>query len=145
MLFDTPSTIVFSDGPVLASWLDAVLFVVSANQVPTGTEHQALDSLRKAKANIIGTVVNRMSPDSVDSCFYYSRYYAGAPTGIRAITDGRMGSDSRRETGEAPAKRAKGLKVKGKKAVPAVSGSADPNGDEPAKDGGSDNDNPFPD
>jgi polysaccharide biosynthesis transport protein len=78
VLFDTPSTVVFSDGPVLASWLDAVLFVINANQVPRGTERQALDMLRKAKANIIGTVVNRLGFDSVDSCHFHSRYYASS-------------------------------------------------------------------
>jgi capsular exopolysaccharide synthesis family protein len=75
VLFDTPSTLVFSDGPVLASWLDAVLFVMSADEVPRGTEHEALEMLRKAKANIIGVVVNRMSPDSVDNCYFYAHYY----------------------------------------------------------------------
>ena len=78
VLFDTPSTIVFSDGPMLASWVDAVIMVVSANQAPRGTETQTRDLLRKAKANIIGVVVNRMQPDLVDSCYYYSHYYADA-------------------------------------------------------------------
>jgi capsular exopolysaccharide synthesis family protein len=76
VLFDTPSTIVFSDGSALASWLDAVLFVVSANQVSTGSEKLALEMLRKAKANIIGAVVNRLSADTVDSARFYSHYYA---------------------------------------------------------------------
>ncbi len=78
VLFDTPSTIVFSDGPMLASWIDAVIMVVSANQAPRGTETQTRDLLRKAKANILGVVVNRMQPDAVDSCYYYSHYYAEA-------------------------------------------------------------------
>ncbi|MHB1456452.1 MAG: polysaccharide biosynthesis tyrosine autokinase [Armatimonadota bacterium] len=76
VLFDTPSTIVFSDGQILSSWLDAVLFVVSANQVPRDSEKLAIEKLRKAKANIIGSVVNRMPPDAVDSAYYYSHYYA---------------------------------------------------------------------
>lgn len=76
VLFDTPSTVVFSDGAVLASWLDAVMFVMSADQVPRGTEQDALNLLRRAKANIIGVVVNRMAPDSVDNCHFYSHYYS---------------------------------------------------------------------
>lgn len=76
VLFDAPSTIVFSDSQILASWLDAVLFVVSANQVPRDSEKLAIEKLRKAKANIIGTIVNKMPPDSVDSAYYYSHYYA---------------------------------------------------------------------
>lgn len=78
VLFDTPSTIVFSDGPILASWLDAVLMVVSANQVPRGTEIQTRNLLRKARANILGVVVNRMAPENVDSCHYYAHYYASS-------------------------------------------------------------------
>jgi len=76
VLFDTPSTVVFSDGPMLASWVDAVLMVVSANEVPRGTEAQTRDLLRRAKANIIGVVVNRMAADSIDSCHFYTSYYS---------------------------------------------------------------------
>jgi Mrp family chromosome partitioning ATPase len=76
VLFDAPSTIVFSDSQILASWLDAVLFVVSANQVPRDSEKLAIEKLRRAKANIIGSIVNKMPPDSVDSAYYYSHYYA---------------------------------------------------------------------
>ena len=76
VLFDSPSTVVFSDGPMLASWVDAVLMVVSANQVPRGTEAQTRDLLRKAKANIIGVVVNRLAADNIDSCHFYASYYS---------------------------------------------------------------------
>lgn len=76
VLFDSPSTVVFSDGPMLASWVDAVLMVVSANQVPRGTEAQTRDLLRRAKANIIGVVVNRLASDNIDSCHFYSSYYS---------------------------------------------------------------------
>jgi hypothetical protein len=77
VLFDTPSTVVFSDGPMLASWIDTVVMVVSANQVSRGTEAQTRDLLRRAKANIIGVVVNRMASDNVDSCHFYASYYEG--------------------------------------------------------------------
>lgn len=76
VLFDSPSTVVFSDGPMLASWVDAVLMVVSANEVPRGTEAQTRDLLKKAKANIIGVVVNRLAPDNIDSCHFYAAYYS---------------------------------------------------------------------
>jgi capsular exopolysaccharide synthesis family protein len=76
VLFDTPSAIVFSDGPMLASWIDAVIMVVSANMVPRGTETQTRDLLRRAKANILGVVVNRLAPENIDSCYFYSHYYA---------------------------------------------------------------------
>ncbi|MHB9037820.1 MAG: GumC family protein [Armatimonadota bacterium] len=78
VLFDTPSTIVFSDGPMLASWVDAVVMVVSANMVPRGTEAQTRDLLRRARANILGVVVNRLDPENIDSCHFYSHYYASS-------------------------------------------------------------------
>ena len=81
VLFDSPSTVVFSDGPMLASWVDAVIMVVSANLVPRGTETQTRDLLRKAKANIIGVVVNRLAPDNIDSCYFYSHYYSDTVPG----------------------------------------------------------------
>jgi len=61
---------------MLASWVDAVLMVVSANEVPRGTEAQTRDLLRKAKANIIGVVVNRLAADNIDSCHFYASYYS---------------------------------------------------------------------
>jgi capsular exopolysaccharide synthesis family protein len=92
VLFDTPSAIVFSDGPMLANWIDSALMVVSANQVPRETEIQARDLLKKAQANIIGVAVNRMSPDNVDSIHFYSRYYADFGTSDARLTDQSSGS-----------------------------------------------------
>lgn len=102
VLFDTPSTIVFSDGPMLASWIDAVIMVVSANQAPRGTETQTRDLLRKAKANIIGVVVNRMQPDLVDSCYYYSHYYAdaGQAEGVAGLPPGDVEEGARSSRGQ---------------------------------------------
>ena len=94
VLFDSPSTIVFSDGPMLASWVDAVVMVVSANQAPRGTEVQTRDLLRRAKANILGVIVNRMQPDMVDSCYYYSHYYSDSavrPSEVDAMSPGSGG------------------------------------------------------
>jgi capsular exopolysaccharide synthesis family protein len=85
VLFDTPSTIVFSDGPMLASWIDAVIMVVSANQKPRGTETVTRDLLRRANANILGVVVNRMRKEAVDSCYYYEHYYSDSVPRPKAI------------------------------------------------------------
>ncbi len=140
VLFDTPSTIVFSDGPMLASWIDAVLMVVSANQVPRGTEKQARELLERAKANVIGVVVNRMSPDNVDSCYYYAHYYSDsgvAPNGQDALWSGN-GNGARGDDTAV---------VKGTpKAIPAPAAvaSATPEGEAPPDAGEAEEDNPFP-
>lgn len=143
VLFDTPSTLVFSDGPVLASWLDAVLFVMSADEVPRGTEHEALEMLRRAKANIIGVVVNRMAPDSVDNCYFYAHYYptekmdldvyslpAGEGAAVKELSaDTEPGNDGGAQDGKqtSPAT-----------LIPAETAKTDTDGDE------SESDNPFP-
>lgn len=135
VLFDTPSTIVFSDGPMLASWVDVVLMVVSANQAPRGTEVITRDLLKRARARILGVVVNRMSPENVDSCYYYSHYYADSapqPADFQALESGNGNN------GDGPDGNAKGRKVSAPKAIPSSASVA-------KADSGEGDDNPFPD
>ncbi|MCL5104861.1 MAG: polysaccharide biosynthesis tyrosine autokinase [Armatimonadetes bacterium] len=141
VLFDTPSTIVFSDGPMLASWIDAVVMVVSANQAPRGTEVVTRDLLRRAKANILGVVVNKMSPESVDSCFYYSHYYSDSipkPADFKALDSGNGNGDEldkKVKTSDKP------------KAIPAatVGIPSKPQTEAPESPSNAAEDNPFPD
>lgn len=127
VLFDSPSTIVFSDGPMLASWIDAVLMVVSANQVPRGTEVKCRELLKRARANIIGVVVNNMAPENVDSCFYYSHYYSDSvPQGTTAEPLDLGSGNPNKKSG-----------ADGSKAIPALVQT------EPTVT--NDEDNPFPD
>ena len=107
VLFDSPSTVVFSDGPMLASWVDAVLMVVSANEVPRGTEAQTRDLLRRAKANIIGVVVNRMASENIDSCHFYAAYYSDSgtpPSGADGLTSGGQAQDASAKAGRSAPK-----------------------------------------
>lgn len=131
VLFDTPSAIVFSDAPMLASWIDAVIMVVSANQVPRGTETQTRDLLKRAKANILGVVVNKMAPENVDSCYFYSHYYSDSavhhPDTALESGNGKR-SDAKVAGSEA-------------KAIPAAVASVEAE-DKPKQDT---EDNPFPD
>lgn len=85
VLFDTPSAIAFSDATVLSSFLDAVLLVVRANNVPRGSELHVKTMLNKAKANIIGVVLNGMNPDHVDSVHYHYHYYPVLATARDAL------------------------------------------------------------
>ena len=75
IIFDTPSAIAFSDATVLSSFLDAVLLVIRANNVPRGSELHVKTMLNKARANIIGVVLNGMNPEHVDSVHYHYHYY----------------------------------------------------------------------
>ncbi len=75
ILFDTPSAIAFADATILSSLLDATVMVIRANNVPRGAENQVRTMLNKAKANIIGVVLNGMNPEYVDSVHYHYHYY----------------------------------------------------------------------
>lgn len=75
VLFDTPSAIAFTDAVVLSRVLDGVILVVRAQTVPRGAELQVRNLLNKAKANILGVVLNDVQPEMVDSYYYHSHYY----------------------------------------------------------------------
>lgn len=75
ILFDTPSAVAFSDASVMSSFVDGVLMVVRANSVSRGSELQVKQMLTKARANILGVVLNGMNPEHVDSVHYHYHYY----------------------------------------------------------------------
>jgi len=88
ILVDTPSAIAFSDSTILSSFLDSVLLVVRAQEAPRGGEHHVREMLNKARANIVGVVLNGVKPQLVDSYFYHSAYYPPPPverTGAHAL------------------------------------------------------------
>ncbi|MBI2843057.1 MAG: polysaccharide biosynthesis tyrosine autokinase [Armatimonadetes bacterium] len=94
VLFDTPSAIAFTDTVVLSRWIDGVLLVVRANQVPRGAELQVRKLFNKAKVQILGVVLNDVQPTSVDSYYYHSHYYPTTgptrltlPAGRKAMSD----------------------------------------------------------
>ncbi len=98
VLFDSPSAVAFSDASVLASFVDAVLLVVRANNVPRGSELLVKQMLTRARANILGVVLNGVSPDHVDSVHYHYHYYpvlaSRVPAGALNGTNGSNGHKS---------------------------------------------------
>ncbi len=75
VLLDAPPVGAFSDSLALASMVDGVILVVRVGDSSRGTELQAKVALEKAGANLLGVVVNRISPAQVDSLYYHSHYY----------------------------------------------------------------------
>ena len=75
ILVDTPSAIAFSDSAILASFMDAVLLVMRAQETPRGGEKQVREMLTKARANVVGVVLNGVKPQLVDSYHYHAAYY----------------------------------------------------------------------
>jgi len=92
ILVDTPSAIAFSDSAILASFMDAVLLVMRAQEAPRGGEKQVREMLSKARANVVGVVLNGVKPQLVDSYHYHAAYYpqvtkaALAPPALSAPT-----------------------------------------------------------
>lgn len=92
VLYDTPSAVAFTDTIVLTHWVDNVLMVVRANQVPRGAELQVRNLFNKAHVKILGVVLNDVQPTNVDSYYYHSHYY---PTGgPRLALEGGKGGEA---------------------------------------------------
>jgi capsular exopolysaccharide synthesis family protein len=88
VIFDTPAAIAFTDCVVLTRWVDGVVMVVRANQVPRGAELQVRRLFNKANVKILGVVLNDVQPTSVDSYYYHSHYYPSTKPGSFALPQG---------------------------------------------------------
>jgi tyrosine-protein kinase len=74
VVYDTPPLSVSADASLVAAITDGVVLVVDARRTRRRPAAQAVDQLRRAHANILGVVVNR-----VDSAQYGSGYYTADP------------------------------------------------------------------
>jgi capsular exopolysaccharide synthesis family protein len=77
VLFDAPAAIVFSDTTILASTVDRTLLVVKGGDVPRSAEKHVKALLEKARARILGVVLNAVTPEHVDLVYYHDHYYPG--------------------------------------------------------------------
>lgn len=59
VILDSPAVLGLTDASVLSNGADGVLMVVKSGATRLSTARQALSSLRQARANVIGVVVNR--------------------------------------------------------------------------------------
>jgi receptor protein-tyrosine kinase len=74
VVYDTPPLSVSADASLVATITDGVVLVVDSRRTRRRPATQAVDQLRRAHANILGVVVNR-----VDSAAYGSGYYTADP------------------------------------------------------------------
>jgi capsular exopolysaccharide synthesis family protein len=72
VVFDTPPVLAVADAIFLATRCDATLIVVQAGKTDVEELEQTSDDLRDARAEIVGTVLNRFNPSEPSS--YTSRY-----------------------------------------------------------------------
>ncbi|MEJ2887930.1 polysaccharide biosynthesis tyrosine autokinase [Actinomycetospora aeridis] len=83
VLVDTAPVIPVADTRVLAPQCDGVLLVVHAGSTDSHQVKEAVDSLRKVQATVLGTVLNRVAKRDVDDS-YYGHY--GTPSGDPSMT-----------------------------------------------------------
>jgi polysaccharide biosynthesis transport protein len=70
VVYDTPPLSVSADASLVAAITDGVVLVVDARRTRRRPAAQAVDQLRRAHANILGVVVNRVEPSH--SGYYYT-------------------------------------------------------------------------
>ncbi len=76
VLLDSPPVIAVTDAVLLSSKMDATILVVGAGKAPRGICMQAKASLDRAKARILGVLLNGVRIDQGSYDFYhYNRYY----------------------------------------------------------------------
>jgi len=75
IVFDSPPALLVADPAVLAREVDAVLVVVDTGTTRRGMALQAVESLAKVGANVVGVVLNRFSPRGSGHYYYHYDYY----------------------------------------------------------------------
>ena len=80
IFIDAPPVGVVSDATIISSNVDGVMYVVGAKETDLSHAQVAIDNLKKADANIIGSVLNKYEMKQ-SSYSYYGYYYEqdGAP------------------------------------------------------------------
>ncbi len=73
ILFDSPPSLVVTDAAVLARQVDGVLLVTDAGNTRREMARRAKDDLLKVGANVLGAVLNKLSPRGAG--YYYHYYY----------------------------------------------------------------------
>ena len=89
IFIDAPPVGVVSDATIISSNVDGVMYVVGAKETDLSHAQVAIENLKKADANIIGSVLNKYEMKQ-SSYSYYGYYYEqdGAP-GSRAARNKR--------------------------------------------------------
>lgn len=82
IFIDAPPVGVVSDATIISTNVDGVMYVVGANETDLSHAQIAIENLRKASANIIGSVLNKYEMNQ-SSYAYYGYYYEqdSAPVG----------------------------------------------------------------
>ena len=74
IIFDSPPVLPVTDAAVLSTHTDGVLIVADAGRTRRSSAHQASENLQKVGINVVGAVLNRLSPRRSGSHYYYYYY-----------------------------------------------------------------------
>jgi non-specific protein-tyrosine kinase len=93
ILFDSPPTLAVTDAAVLGSRVDGVLVVFEVGTTRRGSAKRVIQELRKVDANVLGVVMNRLSPgrDGYYYQYYYRYYHSDDGRGEKGLPGRRHG------------------------------------------------------
>ena len=83
VLIDTPCAAAFADAFNVAPLVDGVFMVLRSRHQPTGIEMKIKQMFEEAGVKVFGSILNDVPMNSVESCRYYSEYYASGSRGSR--------------------------------------------------------------
>lgn len=75
LLLDTPPILTVTDTVALSKAVDGILIVVRLGKTKRGEFLQAIEHLRQVNANLVGVVINGVSPRHARYHYYYRNYY----------------------------------------------------------------------
>ncbi len=76
VVFDSPPVVAVTDGAILSTLTDGVVFVTLANKTELDVLEKAYSTLKQVKADIIGFVLNEFDVSKAYGAYYrYYRYY----------------------------------------------------------------------
>lgn len=76
VVFDSPPVLAVTDAALLSSVADGTLLVIDCGETRIPAATQAVERLANVGGNLLGVVLNRLSP-SADGYYYYYYYYSG--------------------------------------------------------------------
>lgn len=76
VIFDTPAVFSVSDGYIIASKTDATILTVKAGEVKLPKLKMVKEELKKAKANVVGVVLNRVDSSEYRRSFGAYDYFS---------------------------------------------------------------------
>ena len=85
VIFDSPPALVAADSAILASQMDGTILVVETGSTKKASARRALETLRHARATVLGIAYNKVR--SQDSSAYYYNYQYGTPALLAAASD----------------------------------------------------------